>query len=303
MKCLVLIMGCNVNPGIRNVEAIKNSYIKNYNDNKQLFEHEYVFYDYVGGASENKIENDTIFCTSGDGIYETYQKTIEAFNTIINEEFDYLIRVNISTYINLFVIDKILNSLNSDNIYCNRAPSYVDSEKFVNKFFPRGDAYIINKKRLVDILNVAKEYNAFEDYDFKEKCDDALLGVLLLKTYGKQILDNIITFNYTFIPNTFITHEGFYKSMITPFSRLKTCPPNTTSGYSWNDNEYRLYDIEKMFILNDFIYNHSDFYNTNYEKYKQYLYADENVPDNQIKINNEIKAISLNDLKIFNREQ
>ena len=253
MNVLILIMGCNCNPGARNIDAIFNTYIKSYNDNKNLFNHNYDFIVYKGDYSEAKLNNNVLQLTSPDNIESTYNKTIEAFNYIKNFEFDYIIRVNISTYINLFVLDNYIETFKNDIIYCNSICTYFDSIKYKNFIFPRGDAYIMHKSLFEKILDVLTYYNPYDD-DLTgiDNTDDSMFGLLCNKYFEKNLQNHIQILNYSFIPQMVneITNYNIKLSALSIFSRLKTCPHNTHSGYSWDDNLYRLHDVKKFELLN-----------------------------------------------------
>ena len=294
MKVLVLIMSGNMQPALRNEAAIFDTYVKSYNDNKDLFNHEYEFMSYRGGYSDVKLNNNILELTSPDDISGTFQKTMDAFNYIKNYEFDYLIRVNISAYINLFILDNYIETFNKDKIYCNAICTYYNSIKYKNEMFPRGDAYIIHKELFNNILNFYTDFNVYDNIDDGvDNPDDSLFGILLSNYFNHQTHNHIQLLNYSFIPQPiqYIDPYTFKLGALTIFSRLKTCPSTEShSGYSWNDNEYRLHDVVKFKSLNKYIF---DVKNGN----TSILFGNENDDKFTININNEIVFASFNTIK------
>ena len=268
MNCCILIMGCNKQPSIRNVDMMFDTFVKFYNDNEQMFNHNYHFIQYKGGYDKVELNNNTLYLTSPDDISSSYNKTLEAFEYIYSlNKYDYIIRINISTFINMFALDTLISNANSDIIYCNAVCSNVNSEKFLNTISPRGDAYIFHKSILEKIINISKNYNPqLDNINGIENVDDVMLGLLLLKIFNNQLHNHIQLLNYNFVPYNIINQNEYKMCVLFVFTRLKTCPPNTlTSDYSWSDNEYRKYDIIKLKAFNDYI-------NTNKEFFKSYKF-------------------------------
>jgi hypothetical protein len=125
----------------------------------------------------------------------------------------------------------------------------------LNNVFPRGDAYIISNKILNQIISTYNQYDVYsDDLSGIEHTDDALLGLIFLKIFKNKTHDHIQLLEYAFIPNTQLSINDYVKSVNVIFSRIKTCPPDAEcSGYSWNDNNYRLNDVSKINNLNNFL--------------------------------------------------
>lgn len=297
MKCLIVIMGSNVEPSIRNIQAIKDTYIQLYNNHKNVFTHEYDFLIYRGNKKLRQLNQYELDLISPDDIENTFEKTIEAFQYINdNIQYDWIVRTNISTYVNLLVLDKMLSNLDNETVYCNKICTYLNSEKYHNLVFPRGDAYIIHKNIINNILEIYKTYKPKDDnISGIEYVDDTMLGLLLLKYFNNKTHNHIQLLNYNFIPHEYdkIDKNEINNSAFLPFTRLKTCPPNTYSGYSWGDNLYRLHDVIKFKIVNKFIeFNINEIINDNFDNFI-YKYDDECI----ITINNEMNVVSFLELK------
>lgn len=310
MRCCVLIMGCKVNPGNRNMKAIHDTYIASYFKNKNLFKNEYEFYFYDGGNDVFSVEKyydyaNIIHCSSGDGINSTFEKTIESFEWITsNKNFDWVVRVNISTYINLFYLDVFLQKCDINNVYANRFNCYINNYNYLNDCYPRGDAYILSFNKIKQIVEVSKKYSIREELsDGKtDLVDDVLIGALLIKTFDDLYINHYKLLNYTFLPYLLynLTKDDIVLSANTIFTRVKTIPPdNFYSGYGWEDNKYRNDDVLKIKLINTVIYNNKNIYkgkedliikNCILEKYNKDIYYKKDF------INNEISVMSFNEL-------
>lgn len=260
MNILVLIMGCNVQPGIRNMQAIRDTYINFYNIHKSEFKHNFEFLFYVGNSKKLYQKNDILYCTSNDDISHTFDKTLEAFNYIINnKKFDYLVRVNISTFINIPLLDEAILSFDKNNIYANQFNTYLTNTKYLNDVYPRGDAYIISNHRLRQIINIYSDNIRNKLNGYIDNCDDTLFGYFCMKSYNTDIYVNYYKqLRYNFVPlySNELTEQDFTMALNCIFSRIKTVPHDAThSGYSWDDNIARKEDVKKFNLLNNYINN------------------------------------------------
>lgn len=295
MKALVLIMSANCQPALRNEETIFNTYVKSYNDNKDLFSTEFIFIAYKGNYNEVKLNNNVLQLTSPDDIKNTFNKTLEAFEYIRNIDFDYLIRVNISTYVNLFLLDKELQNFDKNKIYCNAVCTYYNSNILKNEVFARGDAYIIHKKLLFNILKCNDIDNLIDKG--VDNTDDSMFGVLCSKYFNNKTHNNIVLLNYSFIPHMiqYINSYDIKKSACIIFTRLKTCPPYTHSGYSWDDNEYRLHDVYKFKYINNYIFNVKN-------KNSNIIYDDNNKRAFLANVDNKLYEVKFSDIIKMNNQ-
>ena len=266
MRIAILIMSTNKEPSITNEKGMYETFIKYTQDNSDSLNHHYDFYFYY--ADQSKFTGDyqkdltytqivqsnvyNVYCNVQESIYRTFEKTIFTFNAM--KGYDWYIRINISNFINIKLLDLVINEMDKSFIYCNAINTIVSDENYLNDIYPRGDFYMMSDIVRTAILPEANKL-LFSDVslDFKKRCnvihvDDCLLGVVLVKTFGNTYQDMLKMLKYNFIPRNNI--ENFDKFAIS--SRVKTIPPNENySGYSWEDNEYRRQDYKKMKLLYD----------------------------------------------------
>lgn len=106
-KAIILCMSCNQERYINEEHIIRKTWGKDILEGK-YDNIELMFYR--GGSDNTYLEGDVLHLTSDDTLIGTYQKSIDAFNFLLeNKEFDYIIRTNTSTYINVDAIQQFLN--------------------------------------------------------------------------------------------------------------------------------------------------------------------------------------------------
>lgn len=271
MKIAILIMATKQNPSTRNVDAFKNTVVKFCVENRYRLKHEYVFVFYYADDKTQTIKDDDFVYTFSynmeESVYRTFEKTRCALidvRDVINP--DLYVRVNISTYINILLLDCLAEQMyKSDLLFCNRINNHVNiaSSRF-NDVYPRGD-FMIFKKDVVDVIDREGEKYMYDNTNLKDlhigvdHVDDCMIGVCLKDGIGKEYYEKISMLKYNYIPDAKPDYSSI--NMMCIASRLKTVPPNTNSGYSWDDNDFRLYDVEK--------------FNDIHEIYKNVVYSDD----------------------------
>lgn len=258
MNIAVMIMSTESQPSTRNVEMFKDTVIKNYLDNEDKFRHTYDFWEYT---ADNLEENEFVECNmphfgkicihEKESVYRTWEKTYRAFQEITErKKYDLYVRINISLWLNLELFDAVADQFKDDVVYCNAINSHVNvTSKYLNDIYPRGDMYIFGNKTMKGILEFGGKY-MYSDYDMKERIgvdhvDDCIFGVVMIDIYGKDYYRHIEQLRYMFVPTLSIKGVGEMDKLSIGF-RVKTTPEGMSSGYSWDDNVYRLKDAVKM---------------------------------------------------------
>lgn len=263
-------MSTDKEPSLTNVRMMRETLFNDIDklSNQNKLNHSYDVFVYSGGKSACKYElkqddqyknvwYETV--PVKESIYRTFEKTIESLKL---HKYDFYIRINISCFLNIRLIDRILNGLKTNCIYCNAINSYIHDDTYLNDLYARGDMMIFSNEVKEKILSQADKYmfcdQILDDIRLNvEHVDDCMLGLCFIDAYGKDYYKNIIMMNYNFLPHSTIEHIN--PSLINRYaisSRVKTLPPNVTySGYSWDDNEYRRIDGEKMKYLQNYFDN------------------------------------------------
>lgn len=269
MKVAVQILSTLKEPSTRNIEAIKNTYIALTNSlsEKGKLKHTYDFYFYYGGYEdqpETTVEKDEVVehCFNikipiAESIYNTFEKGIEALKIV--DGYDFYVRCNISCYIHIPVLDKLLIYFRRDEVYSSSINSYVNDENYYNDLYPRGDFAVFSSFMRRGILENAPKYIRC-DYALENRLnvphvDDCMFGLCIMDTLGKNYYNNLKALHYNYIPS----YKEEEPAVWVPeyiVTRVKTIPPGINfSGYSWVDNDYRKMDVYKMNLINDKIKN------------------------------------------------
>ena len=156
MDIAILVMGTKNNPSTRNIEAFKNTVVDYCVKHKDDLQHNYKFVFYYADSLVESISvtsNETsttfdILIPITESVHRTFEKTRTSLlvtRDIIKP--DLYIRTNISTYINIPLLDKVAEQLNKDDVvFCNKIGTHLNlSSLYFNKVFPRGDLMIFNK--------------------------------------------------------------------------------------------------------------------------------------------------------------
>lgn len=263
-------MSANAEPSLRNVKGMKETFIHMANELQRTGKliNEYDFYNYYCNDHESEDTLDyqilnkfghyqEISISLKESIYHTYEKTIVALKHI-HDKYDWIIRINISTFINIKLLDKFIAIADNDIIYCNAINSIIDDITYLNELYPRGDFMLFSNKILNKIIPYLNKYmfcdRSLEDRINVIHVDDCLIGCALIDAFGRNYYKHLIMLKYNYMPGISVNDNIFNKYAIA--TRVKTLTPEAKcSGYSWKDNEYRAFDVVKMKQLNTIIIN------------------------------------------------
>ena len=135
---------------------------------------------YKGGTDE-LLDEDYLYVNSGDGLYDIGYKTIDALKWVKkNYDFEYVVRSNSSTYINVKEIEKFIESLDLNTpIYAGRSTSFNNQFNYVH-----GSCIILNSLAVMNIIENEEHWD-------HRLIDDAALGKLFdlnkIKVLNKDI--------------------------------------------------------------------------------------------------------------------
>lgn len=305
MKISVEILCTAAEPSLRNIQAIKETYISTCNDLKRQnkLNHDYEFYFYYSHEDihGDYIVKDSIYSNCFDirvpekeSIYKTFEKGIFALKQTSAKNFDWHIRCNISNYLNIQVLDRLIDQFDENMVYCNAINTYINDENYYNDLYPRGDMMIFSKDTAVGIIKASEKYincdTALTNRISIPHVDDCLFGLCIMDYFGKDDYYNhlqMLKYNYIPEPESVIKREIDFLCLS---SRVKTVPPNVKfSGYSWDDNEYRKLDVKKMKWLD------SEVRKINYQKKR--IKLNEMLSDTRKTLYVQLVNVSIGDIK------
>lgn len=159
-KILVLAMSCNQDHFREQEKVVRETWAK------PILEGKYDNIDYWSytASSDNKEwidkEKHVIYCSGGDGIYQTYQKSVSCFRQLINNniEFDYIYRTNTSTVLNVGLLNAFVQTLNPDDMVLWGGELYAIGVPCPTPYsiYLRGNSLIMSKKHIEMILDLDK---------------------------------------------------------------------------------------------------------------------------------------------------
>ena len=196
-----------------------------------------------------------------ESIYRTFEKSIKAFDYVYrNNDYDWYVRMNISMWINIDLLDSVIFSFKPNSMYGNALNSYVNLNcAYCDDLYARGDLMIFDKDVMKGILGNAMKF-LYSDWrmtvrDGVDHVDDCLIGCCFIDYAGPDYYKSLYMLSYTYLPSHEVG-DDIKPQKYNIGTRVKTVPPNETySGYSWEDNEWRKKDCEKMIKLTEYVEN------------------------------------------------
>jgi hypothetical protein len=140
--------------------------------------------------------DDCIYSDTPEGRENIYYKTIDAFEWLLeNEEFDYILRTNCGTYIDLQVLANNLKNLGAqDNIYAGHTGRYSNKHNKEQPDvieFASGSAFLVSRnliKSLVESQRQNKVDLVRSPYEVKCIGDDVTFAKYFVYDKGAQLL-------------------------------------------------------------------------------------------------------------------
>lgn len=147
-------------------------------------------YKFIGDTKKNYIIDDIIYCNCKDDLNHTYDKTICALNQLDINKYDFIVRTNLSTYINPKVLIKYCQFL-KDNNY-NIANGCLCLKNYIINY--RGNSLIMDKNTTKYLLN-----NIYDNKNYIQ--DDHL---------WQEIFKNIDNLKIHSCPFRYYSKEGHF---------------------------------------------------------------------------------------------
>ena len=187
-KILLLVQSCNNELFEKEIECIKETYANNLPSNID-------FIYYTGDNDKEELVENYLKLTCSDDIYSTFRKTYCAlwFLHINNMQYDYIVKTNTSTYINIKLLNEIINSIEDDKkLYCTELYSLSDGCcPMPLALYARGNCIILSKYWQNIILNEGISFLYLNITD--DKTIGNIHNSFLIKT-RQQYIDNFVCF-------------------------------------------------------------------------------------------------------------
>ena len=172
-KILILLMSCNQPLYLSEEQACRDTFLK------VAEGADIPFYFYRGGEERQYIDTDHVMhLNCPDGLGGTSEKTVLAMAAALQlGEWDYLIKTNVSTWLNIRKISDMINGLKGKddvNIYGAR---FLINKVSKDVPFPRGHFSIFSRSMVEGIVKWSPKLITAEGFP---KTDDTLIGLSCL---------------------------------------------------------------------------------------------------------------------------
>ena len=142
-EILILLLSSHKYPSPRNEKAQSLTWVKDAEKRNIKVIH------FIGGYEKRSYDNPYLRLESGDSIEEVGYKTLEAFEwSLENQKFDYIFRVNSSSYVDIDNLINFVNVIESDNLYTGN----IIELKMLDLKFVSGSGIILNKNTIQKIV-------------------------------------------------------------------------------------------------------------------------------------------------------
>lgn len=143
--------------------------------------------------------NHKIKVPCGDDVFDTLEKTLKVFDVLrvtnMIDEYDYIFRTNLSTYVNISLLNEFVQNIKDNNVtYATEC--YITREQGPYKYciFPQGNGILLSKKlfNIITVDNFNRYLMLYKDIYKPDKTysiDDNGFGFILTCYYLEQKLD------------------------------------------------------------------------------------------------------------------
>jgi len=209
---------------------------------------------YYGDSNEFSVEGNVIRCPFPESYLNIGKKTICAFEYLLTQEFDYLIRPNSSSFVNLKQLSRFIQELPKEKFYGGKPIPFQgggvteDDKKDGLQFCPAGCGYILSRDLVQLIVDKKEEWPHY-------MIDDMAL-CRLLKNYGVDMVRlPFLDIDYTDGENIYrlgslISDEEFDK-----FHHIRTEAPSMNRDMNMKILESCYNKIKKINFKNEEGYN------------------------------------------------
>lgn len=174
MKVLFLIQSCNKDRYLNEEKILRETYLTR-------IRKEDCYYFYRGGYDKHEIIGDVIQLNCTDDLNNTFRKTIMAMSIFKEKDYDFIIRINTSNWINMEMLYTSLSYINPEsseiigtNLITNGNSSGIP--------FLRGNMLIFTKKSFKDLFDSISKI-------IYTGLDDVSIGLNLCKQWTNCNID------------------------------------------------------------------------------------------------------------------
>lgn len=205
-KLLILSMSCNKQCFLGEEKLIKDTWAKDIISGKIENVDWYSYRASTDGKITIDTDNHVLFVPCGDKLFDTYYKTILALRYFCyNFDFDWMLRTNTSTYVNVKSLVQCLDDLDEDDFYGNRVNIDINAN---DRPYLCGYCALFSRKTCLDIID------SFDGY--LTGIDDCKIGLSLSRrlNIGTKLFTKFHTFHeQLFEDANVVVNDKFTKSV------------------------------------------------------------------------------------------
>lgn len=200
-KVLFLAMSCNDPFFVESRKVVQDTWAK-----YLIMEEypEYGFYSYTASETgEEYIKDNTIYLNCGDGIHDTFDKTLRCFQFLKEQgiTYDYVVRTNTSVYVNIFQVSRLVNYWSWSNIDIEGYTINIDYSSFYDdgKYPVIAGFFFIMSSNFIDklisyskllILDKTKTDYGYDDFEISKlirimTMNREILNINILNPFGQ----------------------------------------------------------------------------------------------------------------------
>lgn len=230
---------------LKDYDNIKLYFIKQSHSGKNYFDG--VDTLYVDVDKKLKEESKAIF----DERCHTFTKLVLGIKVLhsMGIDYDYIVKTNTSTWLNIDLLDKFTSYLdNDDMIYGGEILSCYWN---FFRYFPNGALMIWNKK-YSNLFVEWLDHELKDIYSYEERggfCDDAMISILTCNRFDRINVDH--TKHFTCVGLQKNTKSSEYKNDALDFSKLAIAIKTERDDFSDDSELRKLYDREKMYYVDE----------------------------------------------------
>jgi hypothetical protein len=183
MKLMILLMSCNQPLYELEEQACMDTFLKNAEGENIT----YWFYKGLDEAHPTQFfdaEAHTLYLNARDTLGGTGRKTVEALKATLDQDYDYLLKTNVSTYLNIGNIMKAIETWEGKEDHNIYGGTFIVNEFSKDIPFPRGHITILSKTMVEGLTKYA---DILAGSTKMPKTDDTLIAMATLYYVEREL--------------------------------------------------------------------------------------------------------------------
>lgn len=275
-KILIAIMSCNNELYLHEEQKVKDTWIRFIENFENI---DYIIFK---GGEKTEYNNHELILNVEDDLAHTYQKNLELFKWIKenNIEYDYFIRTNCSTFLNIPLINDYL-TYHFNNYFTDHRIMHIETHWVDNVYIFTGKFFIFRKKHIEFLINNIQDISSGKDYYDDYYFSKTFMSGKNISYENSKRLSNYDYMNFKQLPIKFINNiqtkiDNINFEDIQSYSDIETCLAVCCKPFGNNDVKVIHDSLEKLYniVLNEYKFNEV-------EQRKIYNFSNNNYSHNQ----------------------